>query len=63
MKNSLPDTGFLRLNQILEFIPVCKSTFWDKVKKGDYPKPVKISDRAVAWKVEDIKELMESFSK
>lgn len=63
MKNSLPETGFLRLNKILEIIPVGKSFFWAKVKSGEYPQPLKISDRITVWKVEDIRELMNSFDK
>ncbi len=58
---SLPETGFLRLNQILNIIPVGKSTWWAGVKSGKYPKPVKLGIRTTAWKVEDIKQLIESY--
>jgi len=68
MQNSLPETGFLRLRQILgdpkadppipAIIPVSKSTFWAGVKTGRYPKPVKLSERCTAWRVEDIRELI-----
>lgn len=66
---SLPETGFLRLPQILgdltasppipPLIPVSKSTWWAGIKTGRYPKPVKIGARAVAWRVEDIRALIE----
>lgn len=36
--SSLPTTGFMRLQQILEYIPVSKSTFWLRVKQGKFPK-------------------------
>ncbi len=44
-QNALPETGFVRLKQILGPqgpIPVSKSTWWAGVKAGRYPKPVKL---------------------
>lgn len=57
----LPKTGFIRLSVILRIIPVCKSTWWAGVKTGRFPKPVKLGKRITAWKVEDIKALIEEF--
>jgi prophage regulatory protein len=69
MTSTLPETGFLRLRQIVgdpkapppipAIIPVSKSTFWAGVKTGRYPKPVKLSERCTAWRVEDIRELIQ----
>ena len=67
----LPETGFLRLNQIIgnpkaeppipAVIPVSKSTWWEGVKSGRYPKPVKsLGLRITAWRVEDIRALIKS---
>jgi predicted DNA-binding transcriptional regulator AlpA len=53
--------GFLRLNQILKLIPIGKTTWWNGVKSGRFPKPVKLGARITAWKVEDIKSLINSF--
>ena len=50
----IPDTGFVRLTQILEVIPIGKSSWWAGVKAGRYPKPVKLSANCTAWRVEDI---------
>lgn len=58
-KNNLPTTGFLRLNQVLALYPVGKSTWWSGIKEGKYPKGVKIGARATAWRIEDIKALIE----
>ena len=55
----IPATGFLRLPQVLAFIPVGKSSWWRGVKEGRYPKPVKIAPRSTAWKAEDIAALVE----
>ena len=63
MKNhSLPETGYVRIWQILGPagpIPVSKSTWWAGVKSGRYPKPVKLGPRITAWRVEDIRGLIE----
>ncbi|MDR1888348.1 MAG: AlpA family phage regulatory protein [Zoogloeaceae bacterium] len=56
----LPETGFLRLKQVLCFIPVGKSTLWEGVRAGYYPKPVKLSPNVTVWRVEDIRALIES---
>jgi len=55
---SIPETGFLRLPQVLQLFPVSKSLWWAGVAVGDYPKPVKLSARCSAWRVEDIRQLI-----
>ena len=57
--NQLPETGFVRLPLILKIIPVSQSSWWAGVKTGKYPKPVKLAARTTAWKVEEIKALIE----
>ncbi len=62
MAQTLPDTGFLRLPSILAPIgpiPVSKSTWWAGIKTGRFPKPVKLGPRITAWRVEDIRALIE----
>jgi len=56
----LPETGFVRLPQVLKIFPVSKSTWWAGVKDGRYPKPVKLGPKMTAWRVEDIRELVAS---
>lgn len=58
----LPETGFLRLKQVLQFFPVSRSSWWDGVKQGRYPQPVKLSPRVTAWRAEDIRALIDSMS-
>jgi prophage regulatory protein len=67
----LPATGYLRLSQIVgkpgtdyspaipAIYPVSKSTWWVGVKAGRYPQPVKLGERITAWRVEDIRALIE----
>lgn len=69
--NQLPETGFLRLSQIIgnpkamppipPIIPVKKSCWWAGVKSGRFPRPVKIGNgRGTFWRVEDILRLIAS---
>jgi len=68
LKNYLPKEGFLRLSQIIgdrkrdlaPIIPVGRSTWWDGVSTGRFPKPIKLSPRVTVWRVEDIRALIES---
>lgn len=73
----LPATGFLRLHQIVgraadpkantpaipALIPVSRSTWWAGVRSGRYPQPVKLGERCTAWRVEDIRALIETAGK
>lgn len=51
--------GFLRLPQVLELFPISKSAWWAGVKEGRFPKPVKLTERTTAWRVEDIHQLID----
>lgn len=59
---NLPREGFVRIGTILQIIPISKSSWWDGIDKGIYPKPVKIGKRVSAWKVEDIRTLIRNIS-
>jgi len=59
---TIPETGFVRLPQVLAVIPVGKTCWWEGVKSGRYPKPVKVSKRCTAWKAEDIHALIRNLA-
>ena len=59
---NFPETGLVRLAEILAPngpIPVSKSTWWNGVKDGRFPKPIKLSERVTCWKAEDIRALFD----
>lgn len=64
--HQLPESGFVRLPQIIgdkkrgitAVVPVSKTAWWDGVKTGRFPKPVKLGPRTTAWRVEDIRRLI-----
>ena len=65
---SIPETGFLRLSQILgnpksnpptpPIIPISKSSWWQGVSSGRYLAPLKLSPRVTVWRIEDIREMI-----
>ncbi len=68
----LPEVGFVRLNQIignpnanppiLGLIPISRSGWFQGVKEGRFPKPVKPTSRVSMWRVDDIRRLIDELS-
>ena len=59
---AFPTEGFVRLPAIigpLGPIPVSKSTWWAGIKSGRFPPPIKLGKGVTAWRVEDIRALIE----
>jgi len=54
----LPKNGFLRLPQILQYIPISKSTWWAGVSSGRFPSSIKLGPKTTVWKAEDIHKLI-----
>ena len=50
----LREQKFLRLPQILQLIPIGKSTLWEKVKKGEFPNQIKLGPKISVWKASDV---------
>ncbi len=71
--NVLPETGFLRLPQIIgdpkanppipPIIPVSRSTFLAGIKSGRFPEGVLLTKRCRAWRVSDIRKMIEETGK
>jgi prophage regulatory protein len=57
---SNPQTSLLRVKQVLEKIPVSRTTWWQGVKDGKFPQPVKLGPRTTAWRTSDIDALINS---
>jgi prophage regulatory protein len=44
----------LRKPAVRQRVPLSDTTLWRRVKDGTFPKPVRISTNAVAWRETDI---------
>ena len=60
--NAFPETGYVRVKQILNVIPVSKSTWWAGVSSGRFPQSIKLGPRITVWKAEDIKTLIDDLA-
>jgi prophage regulatory protein len=71
--HTLPETGYLRLRDIIgrhptnndpgtpALVPVSASTWWAGVRNGRYPQPTRaLGARITAWRVEDIRALIQA---
>ncbi|MCF1443947.1 helix-turn-helix transcriptional regulator [Ralstonia nicotianae] len=54
----LPETGFVRLPQILSLIPISRSAWWAGVREGKFPKGIKLGSKTTVWRAEDIRALI-----
>lgn len=61
-KLHLPETGFVRLPVVLSVFPVSRATWWNGVRAGKFPASHKLGPRVTAWRVEDIRALIEKTS-
>jgi prophage regulatory protein len=50
--------GLLRLQTVLKLIPVSKSAWYQGIKEGRFPQPLKLGPRTTVWKAEDVRKLI-----
>ena len=56
--HDLPQTGYVRLPTVLLHIGIGKSSWWNGIQEGRFPKPLKLSPRVSVWRAEDIRKLI-----
>ncbi len=54
----LPETGFVRLPQILAIIPISRSAWWAGIREGKFPKGIKLGSKTTVWRADDIRTLI-----
>ena len=57
----LPETGFVRLPQILSLIPISRSAWWAGIREGKFPQGIKLGSKTTVWRAEDIRALIKRF--
>jgi len=57
---TLPNTGFMRLPDVLAVIPIGKTTWYKWINEGKAPKGTRLAPKIIAWKVNDIKVLIKN---
>jgi predicted DNA-binding transcriptional regulator AlpA len=59
----LPEEGLIRMSEFLRHVPVSRSTAYAKIRAGIWPPPVRLSPRIVAFRVSDVRALLERFER
>jgi len=54
--DQLPDDALVKLPVVLAVIPRSEASIYRDVRRGAFPKPVKLSVRSVAWRVGDLRK-------
>jgi len=62
MSKELQDDRLLRLTQVLELVPVSKSSWWAGCARGCYPRPLKLSRGITVWRYADIRAFLEALN-
>ena len=57
--DSLPLDGFSRLPEVLKLIPISRTRFYEGVKRGEFPAPVRLTENVSAWRNRDVLALIE----
>lgn len=47
-------TTLMRCPEVLDLVPLSKSTLYLMIQQGSFPAPVKLGRRAVAWRLADV---------
>ncbi len=52
----------LSIREVCEFTGLGKSTVYELIQSGRFPKPLRIGVRAVRWRQSDLRELVEKIA-
>lgn len=57
--NTIP-LRLIRAPEVFELTGLRRTTIYEKVKAGDFPAPVKLSVRSVAWRLAEVEDWINS---
>lgn len=60
MYSKIQSRRFLRLPEVKYLSGYCRTSIYEKIKAGKFPKPYPLGARAVGWLSEDIEDWVES---
>jgi predicted DNA-binding transcriptional regulator AlpA len=58
MSKKFTGGNFLKLREILALLRISRSTWYDGVKRKEFPQPVRIGTRSVVWLESDIDDYL-----
>ena len=60
VRETQQESPFLRIDQVLKIVPICRSSIYMMIADGEFPAPKKLGKRAAAWSKKEIAEWVES---
>lgn len=60
MSDQFRDDSLLRLPELRSVVPLSRSAIYRLAAAGDFPRPVRIGQRASAWRWRDVREWLDS---
>jgi prophage regulatory protein len=60
MKETNMQDRILRVPEVQSFTGVSRSALYSMLRRGEFPRPVKIGDRAIGWRQTDLEAWIES---
>jgi len=60
MEHNTRQQSFIRQKQLIpHIVPFSPATLWRKVRSGQFPKPIKLSENITAWRWDDVQAWIE----
>jgi predicted DNA-binding transcriptional regulator AlpA len=53
-----PSARLLRIRQVLGLYPISRSRWWQGVRTGEFPRPIRLTARTSAWREQDVLDLI-----
>jgi prophage regulatory protein len=54
--NQLQEVRFIRIKEVLAICAMSRSSVYEGIRKGEFPKPIKLCGRSAAWIKSEIEE-------
>jgi prophage regulatory protein len=54
LETTMSDTPIVRLPELMKLVCLCKGSIYNGVRSGDFPAPIKLTQRAVGWRRADV---------
>ena len=55
LQAKMPQAGYIRQAGLLKVLPISPATLWRWVANDKFPKPVKLSGRITAWRLDEVR--------
>jgi len=63
MQSTHYNRTLLRLKDVLAIYPISRTSFYDGIKLGLYPQPLRLGKKTVAWRAHEIEAAIDALNK